>query len=156
MCKALSNIGVHDFTLSTTLRQVTSLSPTASPSIIASAGESIKTSLSHTVVHDKRDDIVLPAQGYLLKSMQEFAGFGGDIKFFKTTLDAQCVKTFAHYWPRTHFIANARGGLLWSFENDAYTRITDRFHLGGPTDVRGFRHFGIGPKDGSNAAGQHF
>jgi outer membrane protein assembly factor BamA len=38
--------------------------------------------------------------------------------------------------------------MLWSLEQGQRTRITDRFHLGGPTDVRGFREFGIGPKDG--------
>jgi outer membrane protein insertion porin family len=38
--------------------------------------------------------------------------------------------------------------MLWSLEQGKNTRITDRFHLGGPTDVRGFREFGIGPKDG--------
>jgi outer membrane protein insertion porin family len=141
---------VHDFTLSTILRQVTSLDQKASPSIIASAGDSIKTSLSHTVVHDKRDDITLPTQGYFVKSMQEFAGLGaGDVRFLKATIDAQYAKTFPQFSPRTHFLWNARGGILWSLEKNATTRITDRFHLGGPTDVRGFRHFGIGPKDGS-------
>ena len=135
--------------MSTILRQVTSLDQNASPSIIASAGDTIKNSLSHTIVHDKRDDIVLPTQGYFIKSMQELAGLGGgDIKFLKTTIDAQYVKTFPEF-SRTHFLWNARGGILWSLEKNATTRITDRFHLGGPTDVRGFRHFGIGPKDGS-------
>jgi len=132
------------------LRQVTSLDQNASPSIIASAGDTIKTSLSHTIVHDKRDDIILPTQGYFIKSMQEFAGLGsGDVKFLKNTIDAQYVKTFPQLSPRIHFLWNARGGILWSLEKNATTRITDRFHLGGPTDVRGFRHFGIGPKDGS-------
>src|ERR1700721_765658 len=146
----LSNIGVHYLTVSTILRQVTALSQSASPSVIASAGDTIKTSLSHTVVHDKRDDTLLPSQGYLLKSTQECAGLGGgEGKNLKTTAEAQFVKTFRDLWPRTHFIYGARGGLMWGLEKAANTRITDRFFLGGPTDVRGFREFGIGPKDGS-------
>lgn len=136
--------------MSSVLRQVTSLTPTASPSIIASAGDTIKTSLSHTIIHDKRNDTLLPTQGYLLKSLQEFAGLGGtNVKFLKSTIEAQYIKTFAELWPRTHFVYGGRAGILWSLENDGGTRITDRFHLGGPTDVRGFREFGIGPKDGS-------
>jgi outer membrane protein insertion porin family len=135
--------------LASVLRQVTSLALTASPSIVAAAGDTIKTSLSHTIIHDKRNDILLPSTGYLIKSMQEFAGFGGDVKFFKATIEAQHIKTFSQIWPRTHFVYGGRAGILWSLQNDTTTRITDRFHLGGPTDVRGFREFGIGPKDGS-------
>jgi len=135
--------------MSSILRQVTSLSPTASPSVVASAGDSIKNSLSHTIVHDRRDDILLPTQGYMLKSMQELAGLGGgDVKFLKTTVEAQFIKTFEKL-SQTHFVYGGRAGILWSLEKDCRTRITDRFHLGGPVDVRGFREFGIGPKDGS-------
>jgi len=132
------------------LRQVGSVSQTASPSILAAAGDSIKTSLSHTFVRDRRDDQWLPSQGYLLKTIQEYAGLAGsDVKFLKATAEVQYVKTFRQLWPRTHFVYGARGGILWSLENDARSRITDRFFLGGPTDVRGFREYGIGPKDGS-------
>ena len=84
--------------------------------------------------------------------MQEVAGLGGgDVKYLKATMETQFVKTFQSLWPRTHFICGARGGMLWSLEQGQRTRITDRFHLGGPTDVRGFREFGIGPKDGGRA-----
>jgi outer membrane protein insertion porin family len=132
------------------LRQVGSVSQTASPSVLAAAGDSIKTSLSHTFLRDKRDDPWLPSQGYLLKSVQEYTGLAGsDVQFLKATAEVQYIKTFRQLWPRTHFVYGARGGILWSLENDARTRITDRFFLGGPTDVRGFREYGIGPKDGS-------
>ncbi|KAL8710196.1 MAG: hypothetical protein Q9225_007327 [Loekoesia sp. 1 TL-2023] len=33
------------------------------------------------------------------------------------------------------------------------SRINDRFQLGGPTDVRGFRLGGLGPRDGDDAVG---
>jgi len=141
---------VHDFTVSTILRQVTALSQTASPSVIASAGDTIKTAISHTITRDRRDDSLLPTQGYILKSTQEYAGLGGgDVRYLKATAETQYIKTFYDLWPRTHFIAGARCGLMWSLEKNARTRLTDRFFLGGPTDVRGFREFGIGPKDGS-------
>jgi outer membrane protein insertion porin family len=136
--------------VSTILRQVTSLTQTASPSVIASAGETIKTALSHTFSRDRRDDSLLPTQGYLVKSTQEYAGLGaGDVRFLKATAETQFIKTFFKLWPRTHFIGGARCGVMWSLEKNARTRLTDRYFLGGPTDVRGFREFGIGPKDGS-------
>ena len=100
------------------LRQVGSVSQTASPSILAAAGDSIKTSLSHTFVRDRRDDQWLPSQGYLLKTIQEYAGLAGsDVKFLKATAEVQYVKTFRQLWPRTHFVYGARGGILWSLEN---------------------------------------
>jgi outer membrane protein insertion porin family len=148
----LSKIGIHDFTVASILRQVSSVGQTASPSILAAAGDTIKTSLSHTFVRDRRDDPWLPSQGYLVKSMQEYAGLASsDVKFLKATGEVQYIKTFPNLWPRTNFVFGARTGILWSLENDLRTRITDRFFLGGPTDVRGFREFGIGPKDGSNS-----
>jgi outer membrane protein insertion porin family len=147
--QTLSNVGVHDVMVSTILRQVTALTSMASPTVIESAGDTIKTSLAHTITRDRRDDTLLPSQGYLLKSTQEFAGLGGgDVRFLKATGEVQLIKTFP-IWPRTHFVFGVRGGLLWSLERAKGTRVTDRFLLGGPTDVRGFREFGIGPKDGS-------
>ena len=141
---------MHEFGLSTILRQVTALSQSASPSVIASAGDTIKTAISHSIIRDRRDDSLLPTGGYLLKSTQEYAGLGGgDVKYLKATVESQVIKTFRDLWPRTHFIFGARSGIMWSLEKNGRTRLTDRFYLGGPTDVRGFREFGIGPKDGS-------
>jgi outer membrane protein insertion porin family len=34
-----------------------------------------------------------------------------------------------------------------------HSRINDRFQLGGPTDVRGFKISGLGPRDGPDAVG---
>jgi outer membrane protein insertion porin family len=144
----LSNVGVHEFTVATVLRQITSLTPTASPSIVSSAGDTIKTSLSHTLIRDRRDDTLLPTQGYILKTTQEYAGLGGgDIRFLKGSIETQFIHTFAKIWPRVHFICGLRGGVLHTLNGK--TNLTDRFYLGGPTDVRGFREFGIGPKDRS-------
>jgi len=128
---------------------VGSLSKSASPSIVASAGDSIKNAFSHTIVHDKRDDPYLPSEGYRLKSIQEYAGIGGgDVRYLKATGEAQYIKTFPKLSPRTHFICGVKTGLLWTLEKNGNTRITDRFFVGGPADVRGFKEFGIGPKDG--------
>ena len=81
--------------------------------------------------------------------MQEYAGIGGgDVRHLKTTAEMQYIKTFKSLWPRVHFLVGAKTGLLWSLEKNANTRITDRFFVGGPADIRGFKEGGIGPKDG--------
>ncbi len=38
-------------------------------------------------------------------------------------------------------------------EKPSPSRLNDRFQLGGPTDIRGFRPFGLGPRDGVDAVG---
>jgi outer membrane protein insertion porin family len=56
------------------------------------------------------------------------------------------------------FTTGLRAGLLYpltlgSNANPSLSRINDRFQLGGPTDVRGFRLSGLGPHDGNDAVG---
>jgi outer membrane protein insertion porin family len=139
--------------VSSILREISSLTHTASPSVIAAAGYNIKSSLTHTISHDKRDDPSLPSKGYLIKSMQEYAGLGkSDVRFLKANLEGQYVETFQELWPRTHFLFGAKCGLLWNLQKDTPTKITDRFFVGGATDVRGFKEYGIGPKDRRSSA----
>ncbi|KAI7663300.1 hypothetical protein KC322_g17133, partial [Hortaea werneckii] len=50
------------------------------------------------------------------------------------------------------------GGLLCPLtlagqQEPSQSRINDRFQLGAPTDVRGFRYSGLGPRDGQDAVG---
>ena len=39
------------------------------------------------------------------------------------------------------------------YQKKFFSRINDRFFLGGSTDIRGFREFGMGPRDGNDAVG---
>ena len=47
----------------------------------------------HTLVTDTRDNRVLPSEGYLIKSTQEIAGLGGDVKYLKCEEDLQFNKS---------------------------------------------------------------
>ena len=54
--------------------------------------------------------------------------------------------------------AGLRAGVLYPLpiglgSNAQPSRINDRFQLGGPTDVRGFKISGLGPRDGADAVG---
>ncbi len=56
------------------------------------------------------------------------------------------------------FTTGFRAGLLYPLtqtgaNQPSLSRINDRFQLGGPTDVRGFRLSGLGPRDGTDAVG---
>ncbi|KAI9670436.1 MAG: hypothetical protein M1829_004759 [Trizodia sp. TS-e1964] len=153
----------HELGYSGIWRQVTGLAAQASPTIRADAGDSVKSSISHIWTMDKRDNPLLPARGFMLKSTSEIAGWGplgGDVGFYKSELESQAVIPI----PVPGLGGNSgitlstgiRGGLLYPLSLAGKiqpSRVNDRFQLGGPTDVRGFRISGLGPRDGPDAVG---
>lgn len=156
---------MHEFGYNGFWRQVTGLAQTASPTVRNDAGDSFKSSLSHTWLNDQRDNPMLPSSGYMTKTTNEIAGVGplaGDVAFFKSELETQQALSI----PVPGIQGNSgvslttgfRAGLLYPLtlngaSNPSLTRINDRFQLGGPTDVRGFRLSGLGPHDGPDAVG---
>jgi outer membrane protein insertion porin family len=149
----------HEFGYSGIWRQVTNLGENASPTVRADAGDSFKSSLTYTWVNEKRDNPLLPSKGYIMKTVSELAGVGplsGDVAFFKTQAESQVALPFGD--TGITFTAGLRGGLLYPLalggsNAPQQSRINDRFQLGGPTDVRGFRLSGLGPHDGADAVG---
>jgi outer membrane protein insertion porin family len=68
-------------------RQVTGLSERASASVRNDAGDSVKSSVTHTYLADRLDNPLLPTRGYLVKTISELAGWGplkGDVAFLKS------------------------------------------------------------------------
>ncbi|ORY14319.1 surface antigen-domain-containing protein [Clohesyomyces aquaticus] len=149
----------HEFGYSGIRRLVTGLAENASPTVRAEAGDSFKSSITHTWINDKRDYPMLPNRGYLMKTVSELAGFGplkGDVAFWKSEAETQVALPFGD--TGITFTAGIRGGLLYPLalgggSKPQPSRINDRFQLGGPTDVRGFRLSGLGPHDGQDAVG---
>jgi len=146
-------------------RQVTSLAEKASPTVRADAGDSFKSSIIYSWTLDQRDVPMLPSKGYLIKTTSEIAGVGplqGDVAFSKFQFDSQAAVPIPIPGMKgdsgISFTAGLRGGMLWPLSPDGsspakQSRINDRFQLGGPTDVRGFRLAGLGPRDGPDAVG---
>lgn len=155
----------HEFSYSGFWRQLTGLAEKASPTVRADAGDSFKSSLTHTWLNDTRDVPMLPSRGYLFKTVSEIAGLGplkGDVAFGKFEVDSQAAVPIPIPGVKgdtgISFTAGLRGGLLYpltlsSESSPSQSRLNDRFQLGGPTDVRGFRLSGLGPRDGQDAVG---
>ncbi|KAJ3192258.1 hypothetical protein HK101_006817 [Irineochytrium annulatum] len=97
---------------------------------------------------DLRNDLLLPTQGTFFKSYQEFAGLGGDVKHYKAEVEGQLHIPVGNGFSWSF---SGRGGLLHPL-NGLRSRINDRFFIGGPGSVRGFRHNGLGPKEGGGDA----
>lgn len=147
-------------------RQITGLSiDAASPTVRFDAGDTVKSSISHTWVADRRNHPFLPTNGYLMKTVSEIAGWGplrGDVAFWKSEMETSAsipvpipgVKGDSG----VSFTTGFRAGMLYPLpigfgSQSQPSRINDRFQLGGPTDVRGFKMGGLGPRDGGDAVG---
>ena len=158
----------HEIAYNSAWRQVTGLASNASPTVRGDAGNSVKSSVSYAWESDRRDHPLLPSRGYLLRTVSEladrFTGAGplaSDVSFVKSELDAQGALPVPLPGVKHSGIsltAGVRAGLLYPLGQGAdgrpaASRINDRFQLGGPTDVRGFRTGGLGPRDGPDAVG---
>lgn len=110
---------------------------------------SFKSSIKHTFTADNRDDPRIPTEGLFFRSTSELAGLGGDVKFIKSHLEMQ-----AHLPTNmgATISTTASFGLLQGLAGDR-SRISDRFFVGGPLLMRGFRTKGLGPRSGRNPAG---
>jgi outer membrane protein insertion porin family len=158
-----SSRDTHTLAYSSVWRQLTGLSSTASPTVRADAGDSFKSCLTHTFTRDRRDNPMLPQSGYLLRSVSELAGWGplkGDVSFAKTEFEASGAVPIAGRKSGISLGAGFRFGLLYPLPTGYSltglaqpSRINDRFQLGGPTDVRGFKLGGLGPHDGADSVG---
>jgi len=111
-------------------------------------GHTLKSALKHTYTVDTRDTPILPSSGILAKFVNEVAGFGGDVKFVKSEAELQ------YNLPLTHGIIFQSSLVLGTMKSlNDLTKINDRFLLGGPLTLRGFRHNGVGPSEEGYALG---
>jgi len=154
--------GEHEATYNGVWRQITGLAHGASPTVRGDAGDSVKSSLRHTFTRDHRDNHLLPTRGWMVKSESEVAGWGGlggDVAFGRGEMEAQIAAPLGT--SGISVSAGLRSGLLYPLslgvgdnsKPPQPSRINDRFQLGGPTDVRGFRECGLGPRDGIDSVG---
>lgn len=133
------------------IREIAPASRVTPFAIRESAGYTLKSSLKFITALDKRDDKILPRRGQFCQGSVEFAGLGGDVGFQKYSALLQMNFPLGPYITTQ---ASLDAGLLGSFSQDKTFTLCDRFFLGGPLSLRGFQHYGVGPKsDGSSLGG---
>ncbi|XP_028411436.1 sorting and assembly machinery component 50 homolog A-like [Dendronephthya gigantea] len=141
-------LGSHSVTWEGAWRRIMGIPPLASFDIRQHAGRSLKSSVKHTLVMDGRDNGEFPTQGHFIKFSQEYSGLLGDVNFIKSEGE---VKLFGSGSWDSIFSMTAKAGFLKSFSEKSH--INDRFFLGGPLSIRGFKTFGIGPRRQSDSLG---
>ncbi|KAM8910891.1 sorting and assembly machinery component 50 homolog B [Spinachia spinachia] len=124
-------------------RELGCLARSASFAVREESGHSLKSALSHTMSIDSRNSAIFPNRGALLRINQELAGYtGGDASFLKEDFELQLNRRL--FWDSV-LSASLWGGMLCPI-GEQPSCIADRFYLGGPTSVRGFGMYSIGPQ----------
>lgn len=113
-----------------------------SPRLRTDAGRFLTSSAGFTYVYDTRRTGPDPDRGVIFRFGTDIAGLGGDRRWLRTT-------ALAGYEQRVFggdvlLRAEAEAGAIW--HRSGASRITERFELG-PEQMRGFRPYGIGPRD---------
>jgi len=83
----------------------------------------------------------------------ELAGLGGDTAFYKAEGGLQASRVLL---PGVLLSLGARAGVLRPLGGDGSASaptLSDRFQLGGPTNLRMFRANSLGPRDGTDSLG---
>ncbi len=109
-------------------------------------GDRISTNaLTWSVSRDSRDFYLDPKTGSRNSVYVEYAGgpLGGDPNFVKTAVDSAWY--FPAFWD-TVFMLRGRAGYVESLINKPVP-LGERFFVGGPTTLRGFRYGTAGPVD---------
>jgi outer membrane protein insertion porin family len=103
-------------------------------------------SLSFNLNRNTTDKLIDPSRGTVQSGSVEYAGgpFGGDSQFVKYFLNA---KAFYPVTTTTVFSWNALWAHVVPTKNDGEVPIFERFFLGGPYSIRGFKSRELSPKD---------
>jgi outer membrane protein insertion porin family len=110
---------------------------------LISRGKYITSSIGYSLIHNSLDDMKNPKEGSFVNFAQDFAGVGGDVKFFKTSFDNR------NYFPVTDDVTGMvrfQGGYITGWGGHELMLLDHFFQ--GPNLVRGFAPAGIGPRDG--------
>ncbi|MEW5305444.1 MAG: hypothetical protein WDW38_010472 [Sanguina aurantia] len=129
-------------------RSITDPSKHASRAVLAQTGDFLKSALRYAFFLDKRDSPVAPTKGWAVKCTSELGGLGPDsqLRYGKQQVDFQGILPLGM---GAALSLSASGGVVlpWGGPDPLArpTSICERFFLGGPTSLRGFKFKGVGP-----------
>lgn len=123
-------------------------------SIRKDLGHSIISTVSNTLTIDNLDDKIIPTTGWMARIQNELAGFGiapsilGNSNHIKSELTLQSARYLGYGFS---LLATSKIAGLFGSINKSNSSLNipfyDRFSLGGPSSIRGFKPAGVGPVD---------
>jgi outer membrane protein insertion porin family len=108
----------------------------------ADAGPTTVSLVGYTLSWNSLDTNKNPTNGWAIDLKQDFAGVGGDVDFFKNTLNA---RYYYEVLPDIVQLVRLQGGYMLPWGGQQL-RILDNFQAG-PNLIRGFAPYGFGPRD---------
>jgi outer membrane protein insertion porin family len=114
-----------------------------SPELLEQQGTTVTSLVSGSLVRDSRDSSVAPTKGGNISLISEFAGLGGDSKFFRSIGSASY---FHPIWLDHILSGRAEAGYGVGYGGQDLP-IFERFYLGGPNTIRGFKFRKVSPID---------
>ncbi|MCH8321960.1 MAG: outer membrane protein assembly factor BamA [Proteobacteria bacterium] len=112
-----------------------------SPFLAESIGNNTTSSIGYSISYINLDDFRFPTDGEQIIFSQDFAGLGGNIRYLRSSLEADLYRPIIGGWV-AH--AGLEAGYIKGLGQRV--RINDRFFLGNPR-FRGFDVAGVGPID---------
>jgi len=135
----------HKLSLQNVWRQISPADRETPIKVREEAGHSLKSSLKSVITFDNRNDKVFCNRGSLIRLIQEYAGMYGNVGFYKQEIELNHYQRLP-YLNSIVLQTSFNTGFLKKLENRVVC-INDKFFLGGPLNLRGFQHFGIGPQN---------
>jgi outer membrane protein insertion porin family len=122
----------------------------ASQAILDEQGTRSKSSVGLNVSRDTRDNLTLPSKGYKVELWSEVAGgpaLMGQTDTYKVGVTGQ-IYFLMPWWEKNILSFNGSTGVVENWDKGDRVPLFERWFLGGPYSVRGFKFRDIGPKDG--------
>ena len=116
---------------------------TVATDLLAEEGTRVTSLVAGTLVRDSRDSVVAPTKGGNVSLSLEFAGLGGDSKFVRSVASATY---FQPIW-LNHILSGRVEGAYGYPWDGGHLPIFERFYLGGPNTIRGFKFRKVSPID---------
>jgi outer membrane protein insertion porin family len=116
----------------------------ASLALKQAAGTTVTSMPGYVLSYNSLDNIKNPTDGIHAELHQDFAGAGGSEHYIRSTAD---FRYYHELYSDLDIVGilHLQGGILNSYGNNQL-RIIDNFNMG-PSLVRGFAPFGLGPRD---------
>jgi outer membrane protein insertion porin family len=114
------------------------------PLAIEQEGRFITSAISHVLTYDKRDNRILPNNGYLLELSQDFAGLGGDVYYIANGFRIE--QYFELFGIDNSVLGFKFKGKKITGINNERVLIKDRLKVGNSFGLRGFDVAGVQPK----------
>jgi len=127
--------------------RISDIENTVSADLESQKGTTVTSLVEGAVTRDTRDNVFVTTKGSRAALTVDVAGLGGDNKFMKTVAE---VSYFQPVIWGTVLAGRLEGGYGFGFGDNDFP-LFERFYLGGPNSMRGFKLRSISPADNTGA-----